>query len=518
MSTSSTNTVNTDFRIRLSDILPDAKIVGADDIFVESCCGNWQDCQTDDVYVALIEAEHDGHEFTNEAIHRGAHAIVTERLVMSARPQCIVSDTREAYGRICQALAGQPSSRLATVGVSGSDGKTVTSHLIRSVLKEAGRETGLVSSLEVSLGNGRTSIPSTQINSAQLASQLTQMALAKCDSAVVELSSTALAQRSTAGIDLDVAVLTNVRSSALEIHGNITNYRRAQARLLQQLKPTGVAVINADDPTSHFMLEQIKTPTLTFGMKQDANVTATLVNRSRTEQTFLLMAGGQSVPVKTKVIGDHHIQNCLAAAAVGLAMGIDLFAIATGLNRSEAMPGRMEQLDCGQEFGVWVDAAKTPNQLANAIQSIKQVTTGRVWVLCSVDPQSDDRSLRRQIGEVVDRSKVEIVLTNTQAGGANDLEPMHQVLDGVSKPGRAELIPNRFKAIEWTLQKAAPGDAVLVSGCGNQPFALVGEDSWTINDRDVCEAWLYDNASLAPVTPEGGLEPGIYNIDDYREC
>ena len=257
VSTSSTNAVKTDFRIRLSDILPDAKIVGADDIFVESCCGNWQDCQTDDVYVALIEAEHDGHEFTNEAIHRGAHAIVTERLVMSARPQCIVPDTREAYGRICQALAGQPSSHLSTVGVSGSDGKTVTSHLIRSVLKEAGRETGLVSSLEVSLGNGRTSVPSNQINSAQLASQLTQMALAKCDAAVVELSSTALAQRSTAGIDLDVAVLTNVRSSALEIHGNITNYRRAQARLLQQLKPTGVAILNADDPTSHFMLEQI---------------------------------------------------------------------------------------------------------------------------------------------------------------------------------------------------------------------------------------------------------------------
>ena len=518
MSTQSTTTANTDFRIRLSDILPNAKIVGADDIFVESCCGDWQACQTDDVYVALVEADHDGHEFTNEAILRGAHAIVTERLVMSARPQCIVSDTREAYGRICQALAGQPSSRLSTIGVSGSDGKTVTSHLIRSILIEAGRESGLVSSLEVSLGNNRKSVPSTQINSALLASQLTQMALAKCDTAVVELSSTALAQRSTAGIDLDVAVLTNVRSSALEFHGNLKNYRRAQARLLKQLKPTGVAVINADDPTSHFMLDQIKTPTLTFGMKQDANVTATLVNRSRTEQTFLLMAGGQSVPVKTKVIGDHHIQNCLAAAAASLAVGIDLFSIATGLNRAATIPGRMEQLDCGQEFGVWVDAAKTPNQMANAIQSIKQVTNGRVWTLCSVDPQSTDWELRKQIGEVVDRSKVGIVLTNTQAGGTNDLEPMHQVLDGVSDPSRVELIPNRFKAIEWILQRADPGDAVLISGCGNRPFALVGQDSWTINDRDVCEAWLYDNASLAPANPDGGLEPGIYNIDDYREC
>ena len=518
MSTFSTTNAQTDFRIRLSDILPDAKIVGADDIFVESCCGDWQDCQTDDLYVALIEADHDGHEYTNEAIRRGAHAIVTERLIMSARPQCIVSDTREAYGRICQALAGQPSSRLTTIGVSGSDGKTVTSHLIRSILKEAGREAGLVSSAEVNLGDGRKSVPPEQINSAQLASQLTQMAMANCDAAVVELPSTALAQRSTAGIGLDVAVLTNVRSSSLEFHGNLKNYRRAQARLLKLLKPTGVAVLNADDPTSHFMLGKIKAPTLTFGMKQDANVTATLVARSQTEQTFLLMAGGQSVPVKTKVIGDHHIQNCLAAAAVGLAMGIDLFSIATGLNRAVALSGRMEQLDCGQEFGVWVDGAATPNQLANAIQSIKQVTKGRVWTLCSVDPRSDDSSLRKQIGEVVDRSSVEVVLTNTQASGVNDLEPMHQILDGIRDTSRVELIPNRFKAIEWILQRAQPGDAVLISGCGNRPFAMVGEDSWTINDRDVCEAWLYDNASLAPVNPDGGLEPGIYNIDDYREC
>ena len=156
--------------------------------------------------------------------------------------------------------------------------------------------------------------------------------------------------------------------------------------------------------------------------------------------------------------------------------------------------------------------------MANAIQSIKQVTNGRVWTLCSVDPQSTDWELRKQIGEVVDRSKVGIVLTNTQAGETNDLEPMHQVLDGVSDPSRVELIPNRFKAIEWILQRADPGDAVLISGCGNRPFALVGQDSWTINDRDVCEAWLYDNASLAPANPDGGLEPGIYNIDDYREC
>lgn len=513
----STQIVQSNHRIRLRDILPDAKLVGAEEIYFESCCGDWRDCQVNDLFVALIDAEHDGHEFANEAIRRGAGAIVTERLMMSGRPQCIVSDTREAYGRICQALAGQPAKRLSTIGVSGSDGKTVTSHLIRNVLQEGGRETGLVSTSEISFGNGQKQAPVRSINSAQLAQQLTQMALANCQAAVVELPSTALAQRSNAGVELDIAVLTNIRSSGLEFHGSVQNYRRAQSRLLQQLKPDGMAILNADDPTSHFLLSKIKTPTLTFGMKQEANVTATLVRRNESGQTFLLMAGGESVPVRTQAIGDHHIQNCLAAAAVGLAMGLDLTCIATGLNRSSGVPGRMEKIDCGQDYGVWVDSAHTPNQLANALQSVKQVADGDVWALCSVNSDQSQET-RRQLGEVADRSKVNVILSKNGPSETVDFEPIHQVLDGFDSPGEARIIPNRFKAIEWVLENAKPGDAVVITGCGDRPFATVGDDSWTINDRDVCEAWLYDNASLAPMDSEGGLEPGIYNIDDYREC
>lgn len=509
--------IKTDSQIRLTDVLPNANVVGAEDIFFSSCCGDWQDCESDDLYVALVEADQDGHEFTNEAVRRGAGAIVTERLLVTNRPQCIVPDTREAYGRICQALAGQPSQRLATIGVSGSDGKTITAHLIRSIFEAADKQTGLVSSLEVSYGADRKSIPSDKQNSAQLAEQLTQMALDGCDCAVFEVSSVELAKRCTAGVTLDTAVLTNIRVSDLEFHGSLENYRRSQTRLLSQLKPTGVAVINADDPTSHFLLESLTVPTLTFGMKHEANVMASLVDRNDATQTFLLMAGGESVPVRTKVIGDHYIQNCLAAAAVALANGISMVDIARGLTESSTLPGRLEPICCGQEFGVWIDSANTPNQLANAIKTLSQVSTGRVWAVCSVDDRQSAEQ-QRQIGEIVERAASKVVLTQTATNETIDYEPMHAVLDGFQRPAAAEIIPNRFKAIEWVLQRAQPGDAVLVAGCGNRPFAIVGEDNWTIGDKDVCEAWLYDNASLAPVDPNGGLEPGIYNIDDYREC
>lgn len=513
----STQLVNTNLGIRLRDILPEARLIGADEIYFRSCCGSWKECETDDLFVAIVDAEQDGHDFAHEALTRGANAIVTERLLTTNKPQCLVSDSREAYGRICQALAGQPSRRLTTIGVSGTDGKTVTSHLIRSVFDAARTTSGLVSSIEVDCGGNHKAIPFTGLNSPRLAGHLTQMVLADCDNAIVEISSDDLAKRSLAGVDLDVAVLTNIRENHSELHGSTDNYRRAKMRLLDQLKPTGLAVLNVDDPTTHFLIEEIDKPVLTIGIKQDAEVTARLIDRSRSEQTFMITAGDESVPVRTSIIGDPHIYNCLAAAAVGLAKGLELSTIAKGLEAGNQIPGRLERIECGQPFGVWVDSARTTGQLANAIRTLRQVTTGKVWCICSVD-EEQTAYFRRRMGEIVEKAADEVIITRTTVDQSIDYEPAHQVLDGFNNPAAGRLIPNRFKAIEWALQRAEPGDSVLVTGCGDRPFALIGEHKWTITDRDVCQAWLYDHASLEPTETKPEFDdPSTFFIDDYRE-
>ena len=499
--------------IPLKTILPESQLIGADEILVQSCCGAWQDCQDNDLFVAIVGADEDGHEFTHEAVLRGANAVVTERLLTTKRPQCIVNDTREAYGKICQALAGDPSSHVSTIAVSGSDGKTVTSHLIRSVLEAANSKTGISSSIEVNYGTGKNGVPAREVNSPRLAEQLSMMAMSDCQNAVVEFSSVAIAKRSLAGVDLGVAVLTNIRQGKPGFHGSSQNYRRAELRLLEYLKPNGIAIINADDPTSHFLLEQIDKPTLTFGMKQDANVTGTLLERNRLHQTFLITAGTESAVVKTETIGDQHILNCLAATAVGLTRGIDLVTIASGLGRLERISGRLERLECGQDFGLWIDSAKSPSQLAAALQAIRQVTKGKIWCVASIDEDQSPES-RQKLGEVLERAADQSVLTKTTVDKVVDYEPYHQVLDGCDQPARLEIIPNRFRAIEWVLRQAAPNDSVLLTGCGERPFALVGEESWTIGDREVCESWLYDQVSLTQ--PKDFPEPPIFNIDDYR--
>jgi len=470
----STQTSNFSGGIPVQDILPGAKLIGAQDLGVSSCCGQWDECQPGDLYVAILGVETDGHDFCPQAVANGAKAVITERLVATSAPQIIVPDSRQAYAKICQALAGSPCDRLLTVGISGSVGKTVTTHLVEAICKADDKKPGRLSSIGGVVGENGPTIPQSEFNPPLLAEQLSQMVINGCSHAVIEVSARDLAKRKFEGMGLDVAVLTNMRDDDIDFHSSRKNFKRSQLRILDSLKPTGLAVMNLDDPISHFTIESCKQPMLTFGMQQDANVQGRLLERLKSEQSFMLTTGTES-------------------------------------EAGSELPGRLERVECGQDFGVWIDSAKTPVQLATALRTLKQVVKGDVWCVCSILDQQTS-SHRRRIGEVLDRAADRVIVTRDLVDPFIDYEPMHQVFDGFENPEDVRLVPNRFRAIEWVLENAKSQDAVLIAGCGEKPFALMGEGNWTIGDRDVCEAWLYDNASI-------DLENAasqVYRIDDYR--
>ncbi len=509
--------------IRLTQILPQAKFLGADEVLVQSCCGNWNEVEVNDLYVAIVGADDDGHDFVHDALAKGANAVVTERLLMIDRPQIVVSDSRIAYAKICQALAGSPSQRMMTIGVSGSDGKTTTCHLIREILRQGGLQAGMCSSNEVDHGVEPRSDRVTsddQRTAPYYADALSEMAINGCDAAILEFSSIELAQRSLDGVQFEIALLTNLRQANLDFHGTVENYRRMQKRILSRLKPDGMMVINVDDPGSHFLLQKEDLPALTIGIKQEAHVQGKLIEQYSSGQTFSISAGSDTVIVGSDIIGTQHIYNCLAAAAVGLAAGFDLTVIGEALSRVKRISGRLERVECGQPWSVWIDSANQPTALATAINAIKKVTSGKLWcVLSSNDSQS--ASERRQVGEIAERAADRLVLTRDHSGCDIDYEPLHQTLDGCQSPADVRLIPNRFRAIEWTLSQARSDDAVLICGCGEKPIAVVGKENWKITDRDVCEAWLYEQTSFAPLSSESEINrqsivPKIYNIDDFR--
>ena len=350
--------------VRLRQLFPDAEFFGAWNQPVRACSSDSRSCQPGDLFIARVGTDRDGHDYAEEAVSNGASAILTERLLPADVPQCIVPDTRIAHGQLCQALAGNPSQSLKVIGITGTNGKTTTTCLVASILQVAGFQPGLLGTLGYCDGNTTDRAPLTTPSTPELADWLRRMVVNGCTHAVMEVSSHALAQHRVAGVTFDAIAVTNVRRDHLDFHGSLTAYRSAKRRLFEHLSPEGFAVVNADDPVAANYLSSFNGPALTVGMTNHAEISALLVERSVSEQTFLLSAGCDTVPVRTRMIGDHHISNCLVAAAIGLTYGIDLHDVVRGLEAIDHVPGRLERIECGQSFGAFVDYAHTPDALS----------------------------------------------------------------------------------------------------------------------------------------------------------
>lgn len=500
--------------ISLKSILPEAKFYNADDIMVRSCCGKWEECQSGDMFVAIIDSEIDGHLFTQRAEQQGAKAILGERLVRSDLPMCVVPDSRKAYARLCQSLAGSPARHLKTIGVTGSHGKTSVCQILDHVLSAGPQRVGRFDSTSACVSGQPLSSKRPTWTPPQIASNLARFVLEDCSHAIVEVPSTCLATHATAGLEWDIAILTNLRRQHLDVHGSVKNYRRVKLRLLEQLKDAGVAIINADDPVCHQLVDQLKVPTLTFGMHQEANVQAQILESHWGEQTFLITAGSESVVVHSSIVGRQHIYNCLAAVTAALAAGMDLPTIARGLQNCQTLEGRFQAIYCGQSFKVMVDAADNAEQLAVALNVAKNHCSGRVICVATYDQDQQTCEQRLELGRILDRRSHLPVITSAGKAGHIDYEPTHQILDGFRKPNRAQVIPDRIRAIEWALAQAGPDDIVVVTGKGERPIATVDQERWHVTDAEVCRAWLYENAE--PVEETAGF-PDIFHIDDFRE-
>jgi UDP-N-acetylmuramoyl-L-alanyl-D-glutamate--2,6-diaminopimelate ligase len=439
----------------------------------------------------------DGHNMVHEAVDRGASGVVVERWLPVEIPQFVVDDTRVAFGRICHALAGSPSSHLCSIGVTGTHGKTVTEMLMLSVLEEAGCQAGAIGSLGYCDGF-ETASPGAGSDVVETMTWLARMRSQGCSHAVIEASSEALATKKLSGIEYNAVVVTNIRRAHLDLHGSVSNYRRAKTSILEHLKPGGIAIVNADDPGCKRLLPMLACPVLTFSMKQDAEITASLIERCQSEQTFLIHAGSDSMPIRTAMIGDHHIQNCLAAAALGLSFGMDLPLIARALETVTSLPARLERIECGQDFGVFVDCGQTPEAIASVMSTLREVTTGRL--ICVAAPAGDVSSEERaQLGRVLDHFADESVLTAAELSSESDSQQIHDVLDGFDRPAQARWLPNRTKAICWALGEASCGDTVLISG-GTSSFLAKDQNQRCWNDRDIARYWLL-NIGTKKVSP-----------------
>ena len=468
--------------ISLRRVLPEAEIFGADDFVMLNCVTDIEKLRPHDVFFAIRERDTaagpgaDTHQQIPEALNRGAGAVVSEDMTENPFlmnpdgklvPLFLVKNSKSAYSRACQALYRFPGKSLNMIGITGTMGKTMTSYLVAAILGMAGNGVGMIGSIGCFDGLDASANPIPNLPPKRTSSWLSRMYQNDCSNAVVEISSQALALSRLDGMSFETVCLTNLLSAHLDYHGSIESYRRAKMRIFEYLTPDGMAVLNADDPLVSDVTNWLDIPVLTYGIHASADVSATVLEQFPSEQTILLTAGTETLPMRTAIVGNHHIYNCLAAATIGLRLGIDLTTIVRGIESVDFIPGRMERIECGQPFRVYVDAARTPEELKSTLQFLREVTPGKVHLVLGTCGNSSPQQ-RPALGNTAARYADFVTLSDGNPGTVLPSDLMNDVLRGVQSRflSRVTVCHRRQAAIVQTLETARPGDTVLIAGRG----------------------------------------------------
>lgn len=492
--------------VSLSELFPHSRMHATCDIRVSSCCSDADLCQPGDLYVALIKPHSDGHSLAAEAVERGAAAILTERLLPFPVPQCLVADSSIAFAELCQRLAGNPANSLSVVGVAGHHGKTATQMMMTSVLEAAGHRPAVFGSLGCTDGSNAFPSASAVTSSSQYARWLAEIAARGCSHAVSELSRGPVIRHVFGGVPLRTLILSGLTTSTHR-HAATPKTKTYVRRMLDQLTPDGLVVANIDCPVVRELVGTITNPVLTVSTESKADVTASRIEHFPSEQTFLLEAGQQTSVVRSKIIGDTHLQCCLLAIAGGLGAGVDLSVAVRAVESIQSIPGKLERVECGQPFSVFSDAATSANQLRAALLTLREITTGRL--ICVFGQGETNRpEIRALRGGVVERYADLGIITSDVVTEPEPLRVAHDVLDGYRKPGKAHVMPNRTRAIEWAIDRARPGDTVLLAGPHNR-HAIRADDDFPA-DSDVARFCLFSrdaDLGLDSLLSELGSQP-----------
>lgn len=436
----------------------------------------------------------DGHDFAEQAVARGAAAVVAERPLAVDAPLVLVPDSRRAMAILADAFYGHPTHRLHLIGVTGTNGKTTTTHIIDQIARKAGKKTGLIGTVGIKIGARSYPAANTTPESLVLQRTFKQMIDEGVEFAAMEVSSHALHQGRVHGCDYDVAVFTNLTQDHLDYHGTMDEYRNAKGLLFAQLgnrydeRRPKFAVLNHDDPVSQYYKHMTAAPIITYGIRTKSDVMAEEIAMTPSGMAFRLCTPHGSAVVETKLVGLFNVYNMLAAAAACLASGFSLETIAAALRDVEPVSGRFETVDEGQNFTIIVDYAHTPDSLENALKTVRQFAKRNVYVVigCGGDR---DRTKRPLMAQVAVRHAAVAVFTSDNPRSEDPQQILRDMEAGVSdQDGRYVTIPDREEAIRYAIRQAQEGDVVLIAGKGHETYQIIGGNVIEFDDRAVARA------------------------------
>ena len=484
---------------RLAALIEGAQIIGDPDTIVTDIVQDSRQASRGAMFVAMRGARVDGHSFIPEVIKKGAAVIMTEQAIdPPARTAVLKVPALDAALQIVvPAFWDYPGRQLRMIGITGTNGKTTTSYLIRAILREAGRKTGLIGTIQILIGDKKLPVHNTTPNVVDLQRILAAMVDEGMEYAVMEVSSHALDQDRVAGCEFDTAVFTNLTQDHLDYHKTMENYRLAKVKLFAGLaagtKPGKTAVVNIDDEAGAFMLEHTTAERITYAIKDEkADLRAVEVRLHASGADFAVQGGFGRIKLQLAITGLFNVYNVLGAVGAALAEEIPVGVIEKALTAFRGVPGRFELIDCGQPFAVVVDYAHTPDGLENILRTAREITPHHIITVfgCGGDR---DRTKRPIMGRIAAELSDAVIATSDNPRGEDPTSILAEVMTGVrEKIGNKAVdeIPDRRQAIFVAIAMAQPGDTVIIAGKGHEDYQILKDKMIHFDDREVAREAL----------------------------
>lgn len=456
-------------------------------------------------FVCIRGTAMDGHDYARQAAESGAAVIVAEHPVDlgNAGDVCLVlvESGRKAWARMCANWFGNPAERLHLIGVTGTNGKTTTTYLLKTILEANGEKVGLIGTIQNMIGERVLASGHTTPDPYDLQSMLSLMVAEGCGYAVMEVSSHALDQDRVEGCNFDAAIFTNLTQDHLDYHGTMENYLAAKKRLFSLCK---TAILNQDDDWYGPMREGLDCKTVTFSAKSDAaDYTARNIRQRPDGVDFELVGIGVIGRVRLAVPGRFSVYNALGAAACALTLGLPFQPVVDALGQAAGVKGRCEVVPTGRDFTVIIDYAHTPDGLEKICGALRECKAGRLVTVfgCGGDR---DKTKRPKMGAAAAALSDYLVVTSDNPRSEEPQAIIDDILVGLEGSKTPyTVVVNRVEAIHWAIRHAKPGDTILLAGKGHETYQVLHDGIIHLDEREIVAEALAQTASN-PAGPECG--------------
>lgn len=474
------------------------QVTGNLDIVITGINYDSRKVEPGNLFVCIEGLKSDGHDYAYQAVQKGASALLVQKPVHGISPkvlQVMVADTRKALALLSSFWFRFPSRSMRMIGVTGTNGKTTTTHLIKGMLERTGQRVGLIGTIHNLVGEEKLSSTHTTPESLELTALISRIKEMHSKTVVMEVSSHALKQNRVSGCEFDAAVFTNLTQDHLDYHLTWEDYLNSKLKLFQGLdrgEKTGTryAVINADDPAASSFIDTVKVPVWTYGIKENASMRASDIRISSEGTSFNLVTPRETTPIHTSLTGMFNVYNVLAAVTVALAEGVSIKEIIDFLRNAPQVSGRFELVREGQPFSVIVDYAHTPDGLENILTTAREITQGRLITVfgCGGDR---DRGKRPMMGRISGRHSDFTIVTSDNPRTEDPESIIAEIEPGISEVTHDyKIISDRRQAIYKAVSMAKPGDIVVIAGKGHETYQLVNGQTLHFDDRETAREAL----------------------------